>query len=887
LARSAWREAATVVVTACLVGLGCWPRSVHAQLLMRVDSTRPYQRELADVARGEAPSLVLGQGFDAFRRYDAATALKLVDEYLQAVRNDPVKAGVATDLLGLIYQRDGRVQAAAQQHRGALAILERAGAAGAEALRQVKNNLAVAYHMGGEHHRAGEILSDLIDENPGPTLTRARALNNRGLVHLALGQLDRARLDLDKAKAAAARDRLVRAHVFNNLATVYAAEGDWDAALIELDEARRLARQANDRGLEANVLDSRATVLLRVGRHGVALAALDEARALLGTDGAVAVKLAIDLTRGVALTRLGRRAEAERVLDEVVRKAEETGLVGLLRRALRSRGEVREPGSPAGALEDYRAAIKLVETTRTRLSREEEREYLAQIEGLYAAAVRTLIVRRRPGDLEEAIGLVARSQSKRLHEELLGARGSVRDQALDRYLQETKDVLRQEEILHGELQAESELVPPRAEAIAMLKRRLEEVRARVADLGVQIAGRNPGAVGDHLGMSQVSYAALRDSLPNGHLVVALYALEDRVVAFLISRGRVEFRQKLLARRDLEKQIVDYRRELTRGLALGGAIAPPPVHSWGDAKLATLRGRTRALYDTLLAPIAAEIAGANHIVFAPTGLIHYVPLHALGPWKQPETPAFLIERAKLGISYVTNAHLLKLAPDPAAQASRQAARPALLGIGGVTFDNPAFPLRSSKEEVEEIGRIFVSSGGRAEILSEAEATREELLRRLKQFRADGAERGGAAVPPPEFIHVATHAVIQSRAAEESWLALAGQDRLLASEIATLDLKGVELLVLSACETALAQERPGAALMGLSWYAEMAGVRSTMVSLWSVNDRGTARLMRAFYDLLVAQRIASKAEALKRAQRSVMLAPETRHPFYWAPFILLGH
>jgi CHAT domain-containing protein len=146
-------------------------------------------------------------------------------------------------------------------------------------------------------------------------------------------------------------------------------------------------------------------------------------------------------------------------------------------------------------------------------------------------------------------------------------------------------------------------------------------------------------------------------------------------------------------------------------------------------------------------------------------------------------------------------------------------------------------------------------------------------------------------PFPVVHLATHGQFSSNAAETFILTWDG--RLKIDELKEL-LKGreaggrnaIELLVLSACETATGDKR---AALGLAGVAVKAGARSTLATLWKVDDEGTAELMIRFYQQLKDTTI-SKAEALRRAQRSFIEQPEGskfREPYYWAPFILVGN
>jgi CHAT domain-containing protein len=92
------------------------------------------------------------------------------------------------------------------------------------------------------------------------------------------------------------------------------------------------------------------------------------------------------------------------------------------------------------------------------------------------------------------------------------------------------------------------------------------------------------------------------------------------------------------------------------------------------------------------------------------------------------------------------------------------------------------------------------------------------------------------------------------------------------------------VLSACETAKGKERPGEGVQGLTWALFAAGVPTSIVSQWQVSDKATADLMTAFYTNLKNKQ--KKGEALRNAALKLLKKPETKHPYYWAPFVLVG-
>lgn len=140
----------------------------------------------------------------------------------------------------------------------------------------------------------------------------------------------------------------------------------------------------------------------------------------------------------------------------------------------------------------------------------------------------------------------------------------------------------------------------------------------------------------------------------------------------------------------------------------------------------------------------------------------------------------------------------------------------------------------------------------------------------------------------IVHLATHGQFSSNL--DKTFILTWDDRLTVDGIRkSLKLRSetnqqpIELLVLSACETAEGDDR---AALGLAGLAVRSGARSTLASLWSVNDASTAELMVKFYQAL-KQADTSKAEALRQSQLALLRSSEYQHPFYWAAFILIGN
>lgn len=201
---------------------------------------------------------------------------------------------------------------------------------------------------------------------------------------------------------------------------------------------------------------------------------------------------------------------------------------------------------------------------------------------------------------------------------------------------------------------------------------------------------------------------------------------------------------------------------------------------------------------------------------------------------------------------------------------------LLAVG-LTEARPGFtPLPAVGPELEGITTLqetaYVSE---ARKLLNEEFTTARLKEQIEQF-------------PAPIVHLATHGQFSSN--PEQTFILTWDGTIQAKDFQELlqpanadQTSAIDLLVLSACETAAGDQR---AALGLAGLAVRSGARSTLATLWPVNDVSTGALMVDFYDKLIQQQL-SKAEALQQAQVALLQTAEYNHPFYWAPFVLVGN
>ena len=266
---------------------------------------------------------------------------------------------------------------------------------------------------------------------------------------------------------------------------------------------------------------------------------------------------------------------------------------------------------------------------------------------------------------------------------------------------------------------------------------------------------------------------------------------------------------------------------------------------------------RKLYDWLIAPIAAELDKhqVDTLVIVPDGALRTIPLAALHDGEQ-----FLVAR----YAVVTTPGLTLTDPRPLPRERAQ------LLLNGLTESVQGFaPLPFVAEELQSIHKIY---GGR--MLQNGQFTLSNMQKGLEQT-------------PYSIVHIASHGQFDSDSEKTFLLTYEGKLSMDKLEqflrLSKFRSEAVELLTLSACQTAAGDDR---AALGLAGVAIKAGARSALATLWTVNDPASALMVSDFYRHLHSPGV-SKAKALQQAQLGVLKDIRYRHPNYWSAFLLIGN
>ncbi|MFH7245087.1 MAG: CHAT domain-containing protein [Spirulina sp.] len=350
-------------------------------------------------------------------------------------------------------------------------------------------------------------------------------------------------------------------------------------------------------------------------------------------------------------------------------------------------------------------------------------------------------------------------------------------------------------------------------------------------------------------------------------------LDDRLELMVVTADAPPLRRTVeVTSTELNQTIMAFREALQDP---GSDVLPP----------------AQQLYQWLIQPIDADLAeaGAEAILVAPDGALRYVPLAALHDGDQ-----WLAERFALNtliaaglMDWSTN----NPRPEPQILAAALSEGPYAVIVGDQEV--VLSPIPGAVAEVEAVATIFPSTT----ILMGAAFTPEVIAQRANHY---------------DILHLATHTLVQPGSPEDSFMLFGNGEVLTLGDFRTWNLANVELVVLSGGDTGVGvQLGDGTEILGMGYEFQQAGARAVMASLWNVSDFGTTELMTAFYTSLSQGN--SFAEALQQAQislissvpeltrhhqkASVMIespseavepqAANYSHPYYWAPFILIGN
>jgi CHAT domain-containing protein len=552
-----------------------------------------------------------------------------------------------------------------------------------------------------------------------------------------------------------------------------------------------------------------------------------------------------------ALLSLDRLTEMEPLLGEALQVGQANHIAALTYAAHTILGKLAErQGDPLKAMSEYDQAIQDLEKLRGRMMIEFRADFLEDKQSLYEDMVALCI---DLGHSEEGFQYAERAKSRALLEmiayrldlrisalapedrglanELVQLRAE-RDRLYRRWESNAKETMR----MRGGEDYHQEINAAQAEVLA--------IENKITAAWHKLLVRNAGYARD-ASLWQVRVEPIQPLLQDGSLLLEYYFTYGQVVLFLVSQETIRVVR-------LSSSLPQVQR-LLQMLWLNWKTVPRSLPERRAALSRNAAGILGQLYNLLLAPAAETISAFRKLLIVPHGPLHYLPFHTLFD----------------GQDYLVREHQISYLPAASFLQYCQEIQPAESGflVAGNSYNGR---LSYTLEEAAGVARLW----GRQPLLEE-EVSKDNLQQKVLDCRG---------------LHLAAHGSFRSDNPLFSGLALA-DGWLTTLDIFNLRLRA-SLVTLSACETGRSVLGGGDELLGLMRAFLYAGAASLVLSQWAVDDRSTALFMDHFYSNL--KRGLTKGESLRQAQLAFLpdAGPgfehpaEYSHPYFWAPFFLVG-
>ncbi|MEO0431315.1 MAG: tetratricopeptide repeat protein [Cyanobacteria bacterium J06656_5] len=806
------------------------------------------------------------------------TALRL---YRQAGNSDGIANTLA--VMGIIYQTMGNSSEALQHYQESLALTRQSG----NRLNQanILGNLGTLYHslsnypQALQHHQESLAINRQINNLQGEVLN----LGNLGLLYQSLGDYPQAFQYHEESLALTREldDYPGQARTLGNIGIVHQKLGNYPEALRYHQEALALNRQIGSRSGESAALGNLGIVYDLLGDYPKGLAYYEESlalhRELRERPGVVSGLMNI----GSIYQRLKDYSKALQYYEESLALARELGNQSHEARALHQIGSLfKAQAEPELAIIFFKASVNTYEGIRQDNQAFEQtlqESYTDIVEATYRSLANLLLEQGRIPEAQQVLDLLK-------IEEL---REFTRASWQNGRLQHT-DIEQPVIDAHGSLIALGlKIYDCRQERCDDLNSLREQQRALIADYTNQVAefestiaanDRDDGLFQDPNSLSDDAHKLLQAN-PDAALIYPFVTDEKLWILWAAAGGAVGSIEVDVSQGELSNAIQQFGERLNSPDALE-----------------QLQTKSQQLHDWLIKPLESELQANNiqQLIFVNDRVTRYIPMAALY-----DGETYLMERYTLSTVIapaITDTEETLGTTDSAE----------ILGLGLTKAVGGLNALPAVEKELDAIVRshsddpIGIYPG---QVLMDDQFTLESMQDNV-EFR--------------RILHIATHAQFDPSQPEDSFILLGNGERLRIKDIDLMkeSLRDLHLVVLSACQTALGGPTgDGSEIAGISSYFLAANRAETVLAtLWQVDDTGTSLLMQRFYTLMASGKI-TKAEALRQAQLSLLNSEDTlterfdqlgisrgglvnadaldtefvglSHPYYWAPFILIGN
>ncbi len=809
-------------------------------------------------------------------------ALECLQKSLEVRRliGDPAPIAIGLNNIGALYYSIDDFQKALEYYHQALRPYKEAGDPAGEAIPL--HNIARVHQSVGEYQEALRFFKLALHLQRS---VRYRAgegviLSHIGQVYSLIGDQPKALNTFQEALEIhrETKNSSGEAMVLTNLGSVYESLGHKQKALEYFQNALALRRTAQDRHGEGIALNQIARVQLSLGDAQTALDLCEKALPLMTSSGS---------RRGEALTldclgsvkaSLGEPQRAVELFDQASAIFHSVG--DLRGEATSQQNASRIELNRANFVEAKRrleSVLTIAESLRSKMSSPDLRSlYFASIRDSYELYIDALMQLHRGDpslDLHAAALHAAEKAKARTLLEMLAEAGVDFRQGV------SIDLLRKEnhllKVLNAKAERQMRLLGEREKTkdLMTLAKEIDALTSQHRDLLAEIRSASP------------FYAAITHPQPLNVQEIQHQILGPDSVLLEFSLGEKRSYLWVVSQNHLESFVLPGRDDIEKTARKYYDV----IRSNGDLKEIARAGTKlrRQLFSNVKFP------QQKRLLIVPEGVLQYVPFSALPNLEQEIVilPSASV-LATLRRERTKGTKTLAVFADPVFE--KEDPRVAETGNASTEpMENEA--LLRSAEDFGIAGKVIFSRliGTRREAAGMTSLVAPDQRREALDFEASKALATSDEISKYRIVHFATHGLLNSRHPELSGLVLSlvnekgeAQDGFLRlQEIYNLRL-GAELVVLSACQTALGQEMKGEGLVGLTRGFMYAGASRVVASLWKVDDKATSQMMKYFYTAMLGSQRMRPAAAMRAAQKTLRNQKRFESPYYWAAFVLQG-
>jgi CHAT domain-containing protein/tetratricopeptide (TPR) repeat protein len=843
-------------------------------------------------------------------------AMEYYEKSLKISEEISDQPGISSTLsgIGIIHQSQGNYAQARDYQYRSLKIREEIGdkfgigaaLGGIATAHQLQSN----YEQALEYHQRSLKIREEIGDKSGI----ANTLNNMGLVLTSLGKYAEALESYQRSLKIKEEigDKRGVGSTLGNLGNIYQAQGNYAQALEYFQRSLKIAEEIGNKtgmgillnsiGLIYQLQDNFAQALDYYQRSvklreeigdkrglGISMSNVaavyqhngNYAKALEGYQQALKIReeikdkwsISASLHNIATLKKLqGNYIEAAESVNKAITIARQVGDNELLWQIYTTAGQIHRALNQFDlAKQAFAEAIAAAENLRNQVagSTQQRQQFFATKLLPYPEMVDLLVTQN---NIQEALSFAERSKGRALLDVFDRDKVSINKAMSVQEQQQEKNLTAELAALNSQIYKEKRNEKPDQAEIADLTAKLEKIRLQMDAFQTSLYATHPELRVQRGEIRPITTIESASLIPDKTALLEFAVQENQTYLFVLTGNKVAETKPDLQVYKInikQKELADLTQRFNQRIT---------SRSLGFQELAS------QLYNLLLKPAQAQLQNINTLVIVPDGVL----------WELPFQTLLLAPKRYLlqdyAISYAPSLTVLK--EMRALQVKRHNANvqtKTLLALGNpaigsetadkvtaVFMDEKLLPLPEAERQVKVLQQIYGSKN--SNIYTGTEAGEARLKQEAGNYR---------------ILHLATHGIVNNDNPMYSCLVLsqlqsnASDDGLLeAWEIMKMDLNA-DLVILSACDTARGKVGAGEGMIGLAWSLFVAGCPTTVVSQWKVETASNTEMMIAFHkNLTTAKGQISKAEALRQAALKLMKNRQYSHPFYWAPFVIIG-